>query len=161
VEIRKTVYDELDKVMEIYENARKYMKENGNPNQWGDNYPGLELIRDDISEGTSYVCVDNQEVVGVFYFNIGPDPTYLNIYQGSWINDQPYGVVHRIASASRKRGVASYCLNWSLAKCSNIRIDTHMDNAIMQKFLVKLGFIRCGIIYVEDGTERFAYQKVI
>ena len=42
-----------------------------------------------------------------------------------------------------------------------ISIDTHKDNLIMQKFLSKNGFDRCGIIYVEDGTERIAYQKLV
>lgn len=157
--IRKTEVKDLDKVMKIYDNARKFMKENGNLHQWGDNYPNKELIIKDISEGNSYVCIDSGKIVGVFYFCIGSDPTYLTIYQGSWINDKPYGVIHRIASASRKKGVASYCLNWCFERWPNIRIDTHRDNIIMQNFLNKHGFTQCGIIYLEDGSERLAYQK--
>jgi predicted GNAT family N-acyltransferase len=30
----------------------------------------------------------------------------------------------------------------------------------MQQLLTKLGFVRCGIIYVDDGTPRVAYQRV-
>lgn len=160
MEIRKTVLEDLNKVMEIYENARQYMRENGNANQWGNGYPSGTLIQEDIKEEKSYVCVDEGQIVGVFYFNIGPDPTYLNIYEGDWIKEGHYGVVHRIASASHKKGVASYCLKWSLDKCPNIRIDTHKDNVIMQQFLTKNGFARCGIIYLENGDERIAYQKV-
>lgn len=160
MEIRKTVLGDFNKVMEIYENARQYMRENGNANQWGNGYPSAALIQEDIKEEKSYVCVDEGQIVGVFYFNIGPDPTYLNIYEGEWIKEGHYGVVHRIASASRKKGVASYCLDWSMDKCPNIRIDTHKDNIVMQNFLAKNGFIRCGIIYLENGAERIAYQKV-
>lgn len=161
MEIRKTVLDDLDRVMEIYDDARRYMRENGNSEQWGNGYPGMDLIKRDISEGKSYVCVDDNQIAGVFYFNIGPDPTYHNIYEGAWINDEPYGVVHRIASGNRKKGVASFCLNWCLDKWPNIRIDTHKDNIVMQSFLNKMGFIKCGIIYLEDGGERIAYQKVV
>jgi len=157
--IRKTEIKDLDNVMMIYEDARSFMKENGNPNQWGDSYPERELIKRDISEGKSYVCMDGDVIAGVFYFGIGPDPTYLKIYDGNWLNDEPYGVIHRIASLSRKKGVASFCLNWCFKQCPNIRIDTHRDNLIMQNFLKKHGFIRCGIIYLEDGSERLAYQK--
>lgn len=160
MEIRQTVLDDLDKVMEIYKDARLYMRENGNPNQWGDDYPGIDLIRQDISEGKSYVCVEDNQVVGVFFFNIGPDPTYHIIYEGSWLNDEPYGVIHRIASGSHKRGVASFCLKWCYDKWPNIRIDTHQDNIVMQNFLNKNGFSRCGIIHLENGAERIAYQKV-
>jgi hypothetical protein len=49
--IRKTEIKDLDNVMMIYEDARSFMKENGNPNQWGDSYPERELIKRDISEG--------------------------------------------------------------------------------------------------------------
>ena len=161
MEIRQKILDDLDRVMEIYQDARGYMRENGNLNQWINGYPGIELIKQDILAEKSYVCLDGNQIVGVFYFNIGPDPTYHVIYEGSWINDKPYAVVHRIASGSRKKGVASFCLNWCYDKWPNIRIDTHRDNVIMQNFLIKNGFSRCGIIYLEDGAERIAYQKVI
>jgi len=159
--IRKTETTDLDDVMRIYEDARKFMKENGNPHQWKDNYPDKELIIKDIEEGKSYVCIDDGDIAGVFFFSIGPDPTYLNIYQGNWLNDEPYGVIHRIASSNRKKGVATFCLNWCFDKWPNIRIDTHRDNIIMQNFLIKNGFTQCGIIYLEDGDERLAYQKKI
>jgi hypothetical protein len=160
VDIRKTTIDDLDKVMEIYDDARNHMRENGNPNQWINGYPNIELIKKDIIDEKSYVCVDSNQIEAVFYFTKGPDPTYLTIYEGKWINNDPYGVVHRIASGNRKKGVASYCLNWCYNKWPNIRIDTHKDNVIMQNFLIRNGFSRCGLIYLEDGAERIAYQKV-
>lgn len=160
MEIRRTSISDLDKVMEIYDKARAYMRKNGNTKQWVNGYPSVELITKDIYDGKSYVCVDDGQIVGVFYFSEGPDPTYLRIYEGSWINEKPYGVVHRIAVGSHKKGVASHCLNWCFDKCPNIRIDTHQDNLIMQSFLIKNGFSRRGIIYLEDGAERIAYQRV-
>lgn len=161
MKIRKAIRDDLDKIMEIYDDARSYMRENGNPSQWINGYPNIELIKRDIFDGNSYVCVDGNQILGVFYYSMGPDPTYLKIYEGSWISEDSYSVVHRIASRSRQRGVASYCLNWCFDKWPNIRIDTHQDNIIMQNFLVKNGFSRCGIIFLEDGAERIAYQRVL
>lgn len=161
MKIRKTIIEDLDKVMEIYENARHYMRKNGNPDQWGNEYPPIELIKADIDEEKSYVCMNEGQIVVVFYYDLGPDPTYMKIYEGGWINEGTYGVVHRIASSSRQKGVASFCLNWALQQCGDIRIDTHRDNIIMQNFLAKNGYLKCGIIYVADGSERFAYQKVI
>jgi len=160
MEIRNTVVADMDKVMEIYEKARQYMRDNGNANQWINGYPSIELITGDINDNSSYVCVDDNQVVGVFRFTIGIDPTYVNIYEGQWLNEESYGVVHRIATASHKKGVATFCLNWCLEKCKNIKIDTHRDNNIMQNLLVKNGFSKCGIIYLEDGAERLAYQKI-
>ena len=42
----------------------------------------------------------------------------------------------------------------------HLRIDTHEDNKVMQHLIEKNGFKKCGIVYVEDGTERFAYEKI-
>ena len=81
------------------------------------------------------------------------------IKDGAWLNDRPYGVVHRVACASRGRGLASHCLNWCFEQWGNIRIDTHRNNIPMQKMLEKNGFSRCGIIFVEAGPERIAFQK--
>jgi len=44
---------------------------------------------------------------------------------------------------------------------TNIRIDTHRDNKIMQHNILKHGFTYCGIIYLLSGDERLAYQKVV
>ncbi|MDF2542912.1 MAG: Acetyltransferase, family [Herbinix sp.] len=157
--IRKTEGKDLDQVMSIYESARQYMRENGNPNQWMNGYPSRELIQEDMKKQCSYVCLDEDEIVGVFRFTKGVDPTYIHIYEGNWLNNEPYGVVHRIASAHRKKGVASYCLQWCQEQCNNVRIDTHRNNTSMQNLLLKNGFHYCGIIYLEDGDERLAYQK--
>jgi RimJ/RimL family protein N-acetyltransferase len=161
MEIRNTILSDLDRVMEIYEQARQYMRENGNQNQWTNGYPSIWLITEDIKEKSSYVCLDDNQIVGVFRFTLGEDPTYLKIYEGQWLNEEPYGVIHRIASASHRTGVAAFCLNWCQSQCSNIRIDTHRDNFVMQNFLQKNGFKQCGIIYLADGAERLAFQKKI
>jgi hypothetical protein len=42
----------------------------------------------------------------------------------------------------------------------NIRIDTHRDNHIMQHNIAKHGFAYCGIIYLANGDERLAYQRL-
>lgn len=157
--IRTTLLSDIDPVMEIYRGARKFMKDNGNPDQWINGYPDRELVREDILDGSSYVCIDHNQIVGVFRFTLGEDPTYRKIYDGEWLNEEAYGVVHRIASASHKKGVGSFCLDWCFDQCKNIRIDTHHDNYIMQNLLIKLGFKRCGIIHLEDGAERIAFQK--
>ncbi len=159
MEIRLTSPEDLDTVMEIYDHARQYMRQHGNHNQWINGYPSTELITEDILEKRSYVCVEEGQIVGVFCFTEGVDPTYIKIYDGEWLDEEPYGVIHRIASASHGKGVASYCLDWCYEQCHNIRIDTHEDNKVMQKFLQKNGYISCGTIYLESGAPRVAFQK--
>ena len=159
MEIRMASPHDFACVREIYAAARAYMKENGNPEQWGDNYPEDELIRGDIQRGNLYLCAEGEEILGVFFFAEGADPTYRRIYDGAWLNDRSYGVIHRIAVSSHQRGVASFCFDYALLRCKNLKIDTHRDNRPMQRSLEKNGFVRCGIIHLENGDERIAYQK--
>lgn len=64
-----------------------------------------------------------------------------------------------IAADGSTKGAGAFCLQWALAQCGNIRIDTHRDNRPMQGLLAKLGFSYCGTITIADGTERIAFQK--
>ncbi len=160
--IRRTTADDLDAVMKIYARARGFMAETGNPTQWKDSYPSEALIRKDISEGVSYVCVEEAdgEIEAVFMYDMREDPTYAVIEGGAWPNDRPYGVLHRIASSGRRKGTASFCMQWCFAQCGNLRCDTHDDNKVMQHVMKKNGFEYCGRIYLEDGSPRIAFQKV-
>ncbi len=158
MEVRKTTIDDLGSILQIYSFAREYMKETGNPNQWKDNRPEREVVIGDIENGNSYAIEHNAEICGVFAFIIGQDLTY-NFIQGQWLNDEPYGTIHRIASNNKVKGVLNCCLRFCQSKTNNIRIDTHKDNLIMQHLLEKDGFTKCGIIYLQDGSPRIAYQR--
>ena len=157
--IRKSTASDLPAMLDLYADARAYMAENGNPNQWVNGYPAPEMLENDIASGNSYVCLDGDRVVGTFFFVIGDDPTYAKIYDGAWLDDTEYGVVHRITSARDTRGVASFCLDWCFRRHGNIRIDTHEDNTPMQKCLLKNGYVRTGNIFLENGDPRIAFQK--
>jgi len=159
MEIRKTETADLNAVMAVYRSAQDFMAGHGNPSQWGTFYPERSLIESDIKEGTSYVCTEGGQIAAVFTFRVGPDATYARIYDGHWLDDAVYGVVHRIASSHIVRGSASFCIEWAFRQCGNIRIDTHRDNIPMQHLLQKLGYTYCGIIHTYDGTGRLAYQK--
>lgn len=160
MEIRKTRPEEIEKVMAIYAYARQFMADHGNPTQWGQTKPAKEVIEKDIEEGNSYVCVEGDVIAATFFYKYGVDPTYLTVYDGAWVNDEAYGVVHRIASAGKIKGAGSFCLNWAFDRCGNLKIDTHENNTVMQNALKKNGFVYCGIIHLEDGQPRLAYQKL-
>ena len=163
--IRKTTEADFDRLMEIFAYAREFMAKTGNPDQWGPtNWPPEDLIHNDIKDGNSYVCLnDDENVIGTFFFIQGKDiePTYHIITDGEWIHDSVYGVVHRLASAGSEKGVGQFCLEWAFEQCGHLRVDTHEDNKVMQNLLAKLGFVRCGTIYVlKDNSPRIAYEKV-
>lgn len=159
MEIRKSTPDDLDTLLQLYADARDFMAKNGNPSQWGSTYPSAALVQSDIDKGYSYVCIQNGQIAGTFYFKTGEDPSYREIFDGSWLNELPYGVIHRITSAAGTKGVASFIFQWCFQQCGNLKIDTHDDNLPMQKALRKNGFINCGTIYLEDGSKRIAFQR--
>lgn len=157
--IRKTTRNDLPALLALYAGARRFMREQGNPNQWGGSRPSEAILRADIGAGVSYVCEQGDALLAAFSFWVGGEPTYARIENGAWLNDAPYGVVHRLASARQMRGAGQFCLEWCFAQCGNLRIDTHTNNRPMQNLLRKLGFAYCGVIYLEDGAPRLAFQK--
>lgn len=156
--IRKPDMSELNTILRIYAYAREQMKKNGNPTQWGNDKPDPETIVQDIENGYNYIIEDAGKICGVFAFLFGEDPTY-QIIEGKWLNNEPYGTIHRVASDGSVTGILKECLQFCEKQIENIRIDTHADNKIMQHLLEKNGYSTCGIIYAEDGTPRIAYQK--
>ena len=156
--IRKTTEQDLPKIYQLYADARDFMRETGNPNQWKDSFPAQDLIDQDAKSGKSYVCICDDKIAAVFYFSIEIEPTYAKI-DGQWLSDEPYGVVHRIAASRNFKGAGTFCLDWCLNQCLTLRIDTHRDNIPMKTLLNKLGFTYCGIIWMEDFDERLAFQK--
>ena len=127
-------------IMGIFDHARKFMRENGNPYQWTDGYPSEELMETEIRQGHCFVCENETDgVVATFCFSVGNDPTYSHI-EGKWLNEAPYGVIHRLASNGKAKGIARQCIAWCFARHHNLRADTHADNLIMQNLLKTNGF---------------------
>lgn len=159
--IRPTTYADIEPLQAIFDYARAQMAADGNPTQWGDGYPSREQLENDIQRGVSYIVEHNGHPCATFVFIIGDDPTYHYIEDGQWLDDTlPYGTIHRIASNRQKRGIFPFVLHWCSTQCSNIRIDTHEDNARMIHLIEQAQFTRCGIIYTRDNSPRIAYQKV-
>ena len=161
MEIRLSTYDDLNEILKIYKRARDFMRKTGNPTQWKHNRPTDESVIRDIKDKHNYVIYEDDVIYGVFSFYIGKDIYYDKIVDGYWLNDEEYGVIHKVASAGVKKGIMDTCLSFAEGKTKNIRIDTHRDNKIMQKILDKHDYVKCGTIFVDDGTPRIAYQKII
>jgi len=160
MEIRKARIEDVAQILEIYEQAKAFMRQQGNLTQWTGGYPGEETILGDIARGDFYLCTEENDILGVFCFFCRPDPTYAKIYDGAWLNDEPYGVIHRIAVKAHRKGVAAFCYAYALNHCTNLRIDTHQDNIPMQRSLAKNGFTYCGVIHLANGDPRIAFQKI-
>ena len=151
--IRKSTSQDLPQILNLYKIAREFMKNNGNPNQWEDRYP--EASTEEFLDGSE----EKGKIVGTFVFFMGEDPTYRVIENGAWHSSQkPYGVIHRVASDGETKGVTRAAFTFGMERSGYLRIDTHRDNKPMQGALKKFGFQECGIIHLERGDERIAFD---
>ena len=161
--IRKTVKEDLKDVMQIINMARSYFKSQ-NINQWQGPYPCEEDIIKDIDDGISYVVVDDK-IVAVFVLSFEKDSNYDVLIEGKWLNDNKYGVLHRIAVNDEYKGsgIGSFIISESIKMAQennvyDIRIDTHDDNESMKKLICKNNFVYCGLTRVNDGNLRNVYH---
>ena len=158
--IRLATYDDTDKIERIFSSARERMHANGNPTQWINGYPGREEIQKDTKSGFCRVLEDENGVYGAFSLLPGPDPTYRFIFGGKWLSDDPYGVIHRIASDGKHRGVLGEAAQYCLKLFPVLRVDTHRNNQPMLRAVEKAGFRYCGVIYLDrpGDNERLAFE---
>lgn len=159
--IREARPSDMSAIMQVMEAAKKIMRSSGNMHQWGEGYPSEAVILSDMEKNGGFVVEEDSKVIAYFAFLPSPEPTYDRIYGGSWLDDvQPYHVIHRIASYPNVHGIFKSIMDFCFSRDANIRIDTHKDNTIMQHNIEKHGFTYCGIIYLESGDERLAYQRI-
>lgn len=159
VRCSREVFDgRRDEIMRIFDCARAFMRSYGNAGQWINGYPSAEVIAADVDGGNFYLVMDGSRIVACFCFRPSPEPNYSLIVNGSWPDDRPYHVIHRLASDGSVKGIGRFVFNWCMDRCDSIRVDTHADNIVMHRLLASLGYSVCGTIYVEDGSERTAYS---
>lgn len=165
MEFRRTVEADIDDIMKIIKQAQDYFKVQG-INQWQNNYPNVGTIRNDLAKGYSYVLVKENNIVATAAVSFDGEKNYDAIYEGQWLSDNKYAVIHRIAVDSSLKGlglssqiiknIEKLCLNKDV---HSIKVDTHEENLSMQKMLKKNKFQYCGIIYLEDGSKRVAFER--
>lgn len=152
--IRLANTSDTNRIFEIYEYARAYMKAHGNPYQWGDDRPEKSLTKDDIKNQRCYVMEDEGHIFACFVFTIG----FEKEYEAKFPSKVEYGVIHRVASDGSKSGIVERIVDFAKGKVNLLRIDTHEDNKTMQRVIERQNFKRLGIIYLEDKSPRILYE---
>ncbi len=164
---RRAISADTGAIMNIMEDARRFMAQNGVV-QWVNGYPSRKIVAGDIEAGDCYVMEDGGGVCACATVLADGEPSYARIYDGAWLTgkNERYLTMHRVAVAERVRGtgVAPAMVDEVKARArregyASIRIDTHRDNLAMQRMLAKTGFEYCGVILLaNDGSERIAFE---
>ena len=125
--IEQVIAPDMDSALRIYAEARRFMKESGNADQWGDNRPAPSTVFDDIAAKRLYKVVDNGTIYAIFCFFVGDEPTYAKIDDGNWRGTTPCGVIHRVAvsDTARGKGVSRHIFDFCASLSPYLRIDTH------------------------------------
>lgn len=163
---RKAIESDIIHIMKIIKQAQDYFKENG-IDQWQNNYPNTDTINIDIKNEYAYVLEDNGQIVGTVALSFEGEKTYDIIYDGQWLSNDEYAVIHRMAvdNSYKGKGISALIIKYIEDICiskgvHSIKIDTHDKNLSMQRVIEKNNFKYCGIIYVDDKSRRIAFEKV-
>jgi GNAT superfamily N-acetyltransferase len=170
MEIRKTQATDLAAVMALFDEARGTIAALG-IDQWQNGYPSEDVVREDIALARAYAVTDGGELCGTFVLIEDGEVTYDRIYDGHWrTGDEAtdYLAIHRVAISVRMRGkgISTALIEYAAQRARalsrrSLRIDTHRGNVVMRRMLEKHGFVYCGIIYLQNGDERVAYEKLL
>ena len=108
--IRETQEKDLVFIDAIFNSARDFMRLNGNPQQWNQNYPTAKDVAQDIKCKRAFVCVNDEDTpVGTFAL-FDHEPAYDHI-DGKWMSDTSYKAVHRIATV-REGKIGSFIIKY-------------------------------------------------
>ena len=166
MKFRKANEADINDIMKIIRQAQDYFKENS-INQWQNNYPNIDIIKGDIDNKYTFVLENNGEIVGTLALSYDGEKTYDIIYDGEWLSNNKYGVIHRMAVDNKYKGqglseiIIKHAEDICLEKnVHSIKIDTHLENKSMQRAIEKSNFKYCGTIYIADKSSRMAFEKL-
>ncbi|WP_315081213.1 GNAT family N-acetyltransferase [uncultured Clostridium sp.] len=167
MDFKRSTEEDISNIMKVINEAQIYFKEQ-KINQWQNNYPNIDTIKEDIKNEYSYVFLKDKQIVATVALSFDGEKTYDIIYDGKWISNYKYAVIHRMAvnKMYKGSGIASEIIKNTEKIClekdvHSIKIDTHVENKAMQNLLKKNNFQYCGIIYLEDKSKRIAFEKII
>lgn len=163
--------EELEKVMEVINDAKAFLKLQSK--QWQQGYPNHDSMRKDILNHNLFAVYENNEIACVAALIIGIEKTYVNMIEGKWEIETSASdlVIHRIAISNKYRGkgfakeMMKFALQYAKENnCKSIKVDTHRVNKPMQNLLINSGYEYKGIIDLNRNEEdqlRLAYEFVI
>ncbi len=166
---RLATLKDINQIMEAVEDSREILRLQGN-GQWQDGYPNKDDFINDINNQNLYVVLDKNDetkIAGVcaltFY-----EEDYHHLYEGEWLTDLDYMVMHRVALNKRyaHQGYGDLLFETFLdvAKLKgyhSLRIDTHEGNAVMRHLITKFDFEFCGRVILPPNKDRMVFEKVI
>ncbi len=165
--IRQAVLQDLETVKNITESCAAHMSAQG-IFQWNAHYPSRAVFEKDILEGSLYVYLKTQKVVGCIMFSTEKDALYNTINWQSPEGNNLY--MHRLAVHPDHQGggIARQLMDYAEAaavalNCSSVRLDTFSQNPRNNRFYQARGYHKLGDVYFPKQSEFpfHCYEKVL
>ena len=164
---RRATETDFEQILDVIQSAKSFMADI-RLEQWHDGYPTDECIKNDISDKNCYVMTVAGEIIATVMVGFDGENTYNRIYDGRWRSFGKFACIHRLAVKREhmNKGVGTAIMTevekMALARgWHSLRCDTHENNIPMQRLLIGFGFDYCGIIKLENGAVRLAFEKLI
>ncbi len=166
--IRLANLNDLDQIWELRIKTTQLLKQRA-IDQWQYHLPDKMTFISDIKASEFYVYEKDDQIIGMIAIKEGVEPTYNQIFEGSWSFDKPYLTIHRLAVDSMYLGqqIAAKLIDFahqlSIDKHINyIRIDTHEKNVYAQRLFINFKYQLKGYILLDKNhpgdPKRLAYD---
>ena len=164
---RKAVIEDLVDIMEAIKDSREVLRLQGT-GQWQDGYPDETQIRDDISKGRLFLTLaDDGDIAGICALTYREED-YHHLYEGEWLTDLDYMVMHRVALKKKYQGQGygkkifeTFIKQAKVEGFHSLRIDTHEGNKVMRHLIELFGFKYCGKTILKPDKDRMVFEKII
>jgi GNAT superfamily N-acetyltransferase len=166
INIRRAKANDIEKILAVLESGRVFLQSQG-LSQWQGGHGPSQRVEKEIANNWGYVFVLQEDICGYAALVEGVDECYTNIKEGCWDSScEKYISIHGVAICDefRGKGFAGLFMRQLIETVQgmgycDIRIDTHPLNEIMQKVILRAGFVYRGMVEfnIPDG-ERRAYQ---
>jgi len=158
IRIIRAQQGDLDRVLEILQEASRWLSSKGLETQWLLNPAFRQTIRDNIDRGEVYVVKDVKEIVGTITLQWSDKKFWGDLPQDA-------GYIHKLAikRAHARKHLGLRVLNWAEAKTraegkSYLRLDCLASNKTIREY-----YERAGFIHVRDtsapGWKASLYEK--
>jgi ribosomal protein S18 acetylase RimI-like enzyme len=158
-QIAKGLMTEAEALFQIYCNGKQALEENG-IYQWTNNYPTLEILKNDLKKGVLFTLKNDHKIIGAINLSEQQEPEYEFV---DWQFDSTKVlVVHRlvIEPMYQKQGFGQYLMDFAEHFATNnnytsIRLDVYSQNNRAVEFYKQRGYYSRGDISFPERAYSF------
>jgi Acetyltransferases len=164
--IIQPLHDDIATICDIFDSCRMDLSAQG-IHQWDDQYPNIEVIRNDIHNETIYAAVVDDQIAGVISFDDYEMDEYSAI---NWsVNGGKHVIVHRLAVHPnfQRLGIAKRLMDFVhetgiKQQFQSVRLDVYSGNPHAVAFYERLGYEHRGQVMFPRRIQPFyCMEKVL